>query len=165
MKTKKNKFLTLLSFTMIFTLIAVVAAPTKSSAATTSRSYIENGFYIEEILTVYPDRDNSEISTFSSGQTKTASKTYTIKSDAGKTIGSYTLTGTFTYGTGAPAKCTSATYSTSVNDSHSKFTAKSAYSSGNQAIGAFTFTTTVNGATQTFSETLKITCSVNGNIS
>lgn len=165
MKTIRNKFRKHLSFAVTLTLITILAIPTQTSAITPTNSYTENGLFIEETLTVDSENNRNGISTLSTGQKKTATKTYKIKDDSGTILGTFTLNGTFTYGTGAPAKCESATYSTSVNDSHCKFTAKAAYSSGNQAIGTFTFSYSLAGITRQVSETVKITCSVNGTIS
>lgn len=162
MKTIRNQFRKYLSFAVTLTLITILAIPTQTSAVTPINRQC---FLIEEALTVDSENNHNGISTLSTGQKKTATKTYTIKSEAGKVLGTYTLKGIFTYGTGAPAKCESATCSTSVNDSHCKFTAKAAYSSGNQAIGTFTFTYSLAGITRQVSETAKITCSVNGTIS
>lgn len=165
MKTIRNQFRKYLSFAVTLTLITILAIPTQTSAVTPINSYTENGFLIEETLTVDSESNHNGISTFSTGQRKTATTTYKIKDDSGTVLGTFALKGIFTYGTSAPAKCESATCSTSVNDSHCKFTAKAAYSSGNQAIGTFTFTYSLAGITRQVSDTVKITCSVNGTIS
>jgi hypothetical protein len=163
MKTiNQNIFKTL---PVLLTLILSLLLSTPASAIAPITNYSGEDFYIEEILTISPEKKNSAISTYSSEQTKTATKTYKIKNSSGNTLGTFTLKGTFSYGTGAPAKCTSATYSTTVNNSSCKFTAKAAYTSNNQAIGTFTFSYTQTNITKEVSQTLNITCAVNGDIS
>jgi len=155
-----------LSFTLLFTLILAMAAPMTASAATSYNSYTtEDGLIIEETLTVSQEKGNVGISTLSTGRTKTATKTHKIKNSSGTVLATYVLKGTFIYGTGNPAKCESASYSTTVNNTHCSFIATAAYSSGNQAIGTYTLRYSSLTTTKDFIEDLKITCSVNGDIS
>ena len=166
MSVSKNKFLQALSFILLIALFFTMAVPTPASAATFYNSYTtEDGLIIEETLTVFPEKANTGISTFSTGKKKTAKKTHKIKNSSGTVLATYTLTGTFTYGTGAPAKCDSASYSTSISDSHGSFIANAAYSSGNQAIGTYTFRYAIFTISKDYVESLTITCSVYGYIS
>jgi len=155
-----------LSFALLFALIFAMATPITASAATSYYSYTtEDGLILEETLTVSQEKNNTGISVFSTGKKKTATKTHKIKNSSGTVLATYSLTGTFTYGTGAPAKCESASYSTSISDSHCSFIAKAAYSSGNQAIGTYTLRYSAFTISEDYVESLKLTCSVNGDIS
>lgn len=118
---------------------------------------LPNGIYME--TTIEPTPEDNGISLCSLSRTST--KTVKFKNGFGTVLATYKLKGTFTYGTGAPAVCTAASCTTSTKSSAVKFTAKSAYKSGNQAIGSYTLTS----AASTTKKTLTITCSPSGAIS
>ena len=150
---------------IIFALILLLAGLhpyTNVQAQTTSYSYIEqlsDGYY----ATVYVEIQNPN----ARSSTKTASKTYEISSTSSSEIfASYKLTASFSYPYNNTAKCISATYSTSVNDSSWSFSNCSATYSGNKAIGSFTAKRKILGiTTNTIEKTLTITCDKNGTIS
>ena len=157
-----NKIIKKLSLLTLCTILSATSTiSTTANAYSDKEIFQDTNYYWEEILTIEPN----EITTFatrSAGITKTATKIFNYKNNSGKIIATYKLTGTFTYGTGAPAKCTSAKYSTSTSRSDISFTAKAAYASGNQAVGTFTLSPANSSP---ISKTIKITCSVNGDIS
>lgn len=81
-------------------------------------------------------------------------------------VASFKLTGTFTYPYNSSAKCTSATYSTKINDSKWPFSNCSASTSGNSAIGCFTAKNKIAGITiSTIEKSIILSCDKNGNIS
>lgn len=146
-------------------LCATTISQKTAYAQTNTITICDADYYWEETLTI----ESNKVATFSTRsteQTKTATKTYRLKNtSSGIVLATYTLKGTFSYGTGAPAKCTSAKYTTSTSSSKTSFSAKAAYASNNQAIGTFTLRNNTGLETEIVSKTLKITCSVNGDIS
>lgn len=139
----------------------LISEPNINHSPNTAIVYQDNDIIIECTLNI-GQTVNTGIQPFATNQTKTASKTYSIKSSQGKIIGTYTLTGTFSYN-GTTSSCTNASCSTSIKDKTWKFTFKTAGKTGNKATGAFTIECSASG--QTISDSLSITCSKNGDIS
>lgn len=115
-----------------------------------------NGFY--GITTL-------EIQTAPTRASRTASKTYTLKTASGSTAASFTLTASFRYPSGVSALCTSVSHSSSISDRQWNFSAKSSSKSGNMATGNFTAKQTQSGITaQAISKRITLTCDKNGTI-
>lgn len=155
--TKMSK--KIISLLIICILLATTAIQPCSvaKAADTQVIKIGNGYYIEETIDEYI---SPGISTYALSTTKT--KTCTVKNRADNVVAIYKLTGKFSYGTGAPATCTSATYTTTKKNSTVSFTAATAYKEKNVAYGSFSLKYTYAGGKQTYSHKINITCSVNG---
>lgn len=155
--SSKIKYI-LFSFTLLLTGLHPCI---NTQAQPTSYSYMEelfDGYY----ATVYVDLQNFN----ARSSTKTASKTYKISSPSGEVVATYKLTASFSYPYNNTAKCTSASYNTTVNNSNWSFSNCSATKSGNQATGKFTINHSVLGITlDTIERTLTISCDKNGNIS
>lgn len=130
-------------------------------AQTISYSYAEelpNGYYITTFVETLDSNARSS--------TKTATKTCNISSNTGEVVATYKLIASFSYPYNDTARCTSTTYSTSVNDSSWSFSDCSADKSGNKATGHFIIKKTFLGITRdTIEKTITITCDKNGNIS
>lgn len=164
----KHLLVLFFSFCLIFSSIFTTEAKAPDTCTTAYIEYINNDFYAEVELSV-TDKNHTPLSTDNSLYStraarastyqKTASKTYKIKNRAGATVASYTLTGTFVYN-GSSSTCTKASYSTSIYNSIYSFVSKSAYRSGNTAIGSFKISSSI----QTISKTLSLKCSASGTI-
>lgn len=157
------------SFCIILSSTISVEAKSLDDYSSTYIEYISDDLYAEVTLSVAPQNNNSSFSindslkfksaTRVSSKQKSASKTYTIRNKYGKELAKYTLTGAFTYN-GSSSTCTRATCSTSIINPTYSFTQKSAWCSGDTAVGSFT----LSSSRQTTSKTLTLTCSANGNI-
>lgn len=154
------------SFCLIFNSSIITEAKSPDVLSSTHTEYINDNLYAEVEVSIIK---KNNIETFSdenphflsraTTKQKTVSKTCTLKNNAGATVATYKLTGTFTYN-GSSSTCTNATYSTSVTNSAYSFTSKSAKRSANTAIGTFTLSSSI----QKISKTLTIKCSANGTI-
>lgn len=131
-----------------------------ASAKSTSPNckYIyEDVFIITSIITIDETKEKSTGLTHS----KSADKTFTIKTSNGSLLAEFTLHGTFHYD-GAHAVCANASYSSSLFHQEWKYTYQNAWKNNNQATGAFTLR--CDSLSKTLSETLTLTCSANGTI-
>lgn len=124
--------------------------------------YEDDDITIIELPPVETWNTDTSLQPFASNKTKTFSKTHIVKYQNSVTIGTYTLTGTFSYN-GKSSSCTRAVCSTTIQNRSWSFTSSTARKSGNQAIGSFTVKSSANG--QAISQTLKLTCDKNGNVS
>lgn len=106
------------------------------------------------------------VNTYASTYTKNGQKSLTCEDDKGTALWKYTVTGTFTIESGVSATCTRANGTPTSYDS-----AWSAYSnnvsrSGNKATGVIRMQEHWMGlVVQDFTETVTLTCSVNGTFS
>ena len=117
-----------------------------------------NGYY--GITTI----EFSNLSTYATNQ-RNGSKTYTIKDSDGNVEASFKLSASFSYSS-TSVTCTSATYSTTVNDKSWSFTNTSASKSGATAQGDFTAVCKFLGITiKSITRTITLTCDKNGNLS
>ncbi len=152
----------LLASTPIYISAAFIKPETGiGSVSNTAIVYEDDEIVIIESLSVIAQNTNTSIQPFSSNQTKTVSKTHTIKYKNSTIIGTYTLTGSFSYN-GKTSSCTSAVCSTTTSNKNWSFTSSIAKKSKNKALGSFTVKSSSN---QTISQTLSLTCSKNGAIS
>lgn len=122
---------------------------------------LENGDYIiEEIVEI-----TNSITTFSETYNKTGAKRVT-KYDSNDNISwIYILNASFTITTDVSSQCTSATYSTTINDSNWKFSNGNAYYQNNIAYGTGVFKHKVLFiTTQNYNIDLSLTCDLNGNL-
>lgn len=152
----------LLSLTLILTLYLPTFAATNTdhTVATTSIEYLEDGSYIETVITI----KSSEYSTFAT-KGITGNKTITHKNADGEAEWSATLKGTFTY-TGSKATCTASSITYSIVNDNWKITSATASKSGNKAMGNVTAKRYVLGIpTKTVEKTVTLTCSSSGVLS
>ncbi len=105
---------------------------------------------------------NSGMQPYSTKKIRSISKEAAITNTKGKTLATYTLTGTFTYD-GNSSTCTSAVCSTSVQNAKWYFTSQKASKSGKKALGSFTLKNASTNKAK--SGQLTITCSKTGVIS
>lgn len=149
--------------TLLLTLILVALVGTNipANALEVPRveiEYLENGDYIETIITT----DNS-VSTFATN-TKTGAKTKNYKNSAGTVQWSVTVKGTFSYN-GSTSVCTSCSHSTTSpasawtikSSSHSKY--------GNTATAKATATYTTATGTTDLTRSVTLQCSAYGVLS
>lgn len=152
----------LLSLTLILTLYLPTFAATNTdhTVATTSIEYLEDGSYIETVIT----KERSSLSIFATS-TKTGSKKITHKNSDSETLWTATLKGTFTY-TGSKATCTASSITYSIVNDNWKIMSATASKSGNKATGDITAKRYVLGIpTKTVEKTITLTCSASGVLS
>lgn len=153
----KRAFLVLLILTMIC--CSVLCTPVSASTLTESKTtieYLENGDYIETIITweTSPTRAS-----------KKASKTANYKGSGDTTLWSITVTGTFTYN-GSTSSCTACSHSSQSYNSLWTINSVSSSRSGNTATATGTATLQLPlVAPKTYSMSVKLTCSANGTLS
>lgn len=124
--------------------------------------YLEDGSYFT--TTIVTNR-TSKLRALNSN-TCSGSKTTTYKSSSGKKLWSVTVNGSFTYTTGASAKCTKSTVSTSTYSSSWKVSNSSASKSGNKANATATGTQYLSSIPiGSIKKTVTLTCSVKGTLS
>lgn len=132
-----------------------VGATSVSEATTTTVEYLDNGDYIETIITY----DNSL-----TRSTKTASKTSNYKNSSGDILWSVTVKGTFTYN-GTTSSCTSCSHSTTAPGTYWSIKSSSSSKSGNTATATAVATYKTALITKDYSMSVKLTCSADGTLS
>lgn len=145
--------ITMLSFSMLCTPVSAASTTEKVTAVTIE--YLENGDYIETIITY------EEAPTRSS---KTASKTSNYKDSSGTVMWSVTVRGTFSYN-GTTSSCTAVSHSTASPGTYWSIKSASSSKSGNTATAKATATYSFLSVSQDYSTTVKLTCSANGTLS
>ncbi len=119
--------------------------------------YYSDGSYA--VITITEDAVNAKAST------KSAQKSYNYHNNAGESLWTYTLSGTFTYN-GTTSSCTSVYDSYTIENSNWHLDSRSCYKSGKSAYGSVTMKYKVLGiTTKTVSQDLTISCSAGGVIS
>lgn len=123
-----------------------------------TKEKLENGYYLETIITNYCTQAKSSI--------KSGTKTATYRDTNGKALWSITVNGKFTYN-GKSATCTSSTYSKANYSTSWKLS--NAKASKNGATASASITAKLyhqNGSIlKTIDKTVKLTCSPNGSLS
>lgn len=136
----------------------VSAAPVEAEEeiiVSVEREYLENGDYIETVITESP------IATYSNS--KTGSKTSEYYGD-GVALWYVKVTGSFTY-TGSSVWCTSASVSADSYSSYWGISNRSSSYSGNIATAKATGTRYFgNAVVERINETVNLSCSVNGSL-
>ena len=133
-----------------------------ASAETTSDEiiYFEDGSYI--VVTIEEEEIPLTRSTIEVGHTK--SHTYYNASNVRQW--KFSVTGKFTVNVGVSATATSAVTSLTYYADDWQYSNRTAYTSGNKAIGEITMKRYSNGSVvQTVNDKVTITCDVNGNCS
>ena len=151
---KKN-----LAFTLLLTLLCctIFCYPVSATTVTeTSIEMLENGDYIETIITYY--ETNSRVAT------KSGSKTSNYKNSSGEIMWSVTVYGSFTYN-GTTSSCTSVSHSTSSPGDGWSIKNSSSSKSGNCATANATATLKILLASQDHSMTVNLYCSPYGILS
>lgn len=143
---------------------AVSATASAQSPQNIQTEYFDDGSYLVTTITEQPN-NLSQISLFSSTNTKTKTKTVNFYNSSDKLMWYVQVKGTFTYGNGS-AKCTNAQVSAQSRSSNWKISSKSARKSGNKAIASAT-AKFYNGIAliQTMNKTVTLTCSPTGQFS
>lgn len=153
----------LLSILLISMIIPQLSfAANSTSTPSISVELLENGNYIETIITPEPYNSNSTLST-----TKSITKTKTTrqKNANGKIIWSVSIKATFSYD-GKTSQCTSCTPSASVPDTHWSVVSLTSSRSGNSATAKAKLTyTRSSGISENFNKSVTIQCSPTGVVS
>lgn len=131
-----------------------VSAAPLSEASKITVEYLENGDYIETII--------SEDSLTRSSKSGTKTKNY--KNSNGDIMWSVTVRGTYTYD-GIVALCTSCSHSTSVYSSAWSIKNSSSSRSGNTATANATATLKMGLISQDYSMSVSLSCNANGTLS
>lgn len=150
-----------LIITLVLTLIlgAIFCLPANAAQTVekteTTIQYLDNGDYIETVITYY--ETNSRVAT------KSGSKTSTYNS-GGEDKWSVTVNGTFTYN-GTTSSCTSSSRSTSVYASNWSIKSSTASKSGNCASATATATHKILLVSSDYTLTVNLYCSPYGILS
>ena len=145
--------ITMLSFSILCTPVSAASTTGKVTAVTIE--YLENGDYIETIITY------EEALTRSS---KTASKTKNYKNSDGDVMWSVTVRGTFSYN-GTTSSCTAVSHSTTTLNAYWSIKSASSSKSGNTATAKAVATQSISGVSRDYSVSVSLTCSANGTLS
>ncbi len=144
---------------LVATLLSLLTFHTQAATVTDVNEdiiYLEDGSYITVELTWTESRASG---------TKTGTKTYTLKTNAGEELWRAVLRGTFTY-TGSSATCTASSCDVTISDSAWYVVSKTASKSGNAAVADLTMGKKFLGITiDKESISMRITCDANGNLS
>lgn len=142
----------ILGCTMFCTPVGAVSA---SKETNTTIEYLDNGDYIETIITWEESPTRSS---------KTASKTSNYKNSDGDIMWSVTVRGTFTYN-GTTSSCTACSHSTTAPASSWTIKSASSSKSGNTATANAVATFKTLLITKDYSMSVSLTCSPNGTLS
>lgn len=148
-----------LTFTLILTLLCCWGFCFSTSATEATKVNIEkleNGDYIETIITYYETDDRAA--------TKSGSKISNYKNSSGVILWSVTVYGSFTYN-GTTSSCTSVSHSTSSPGDGWSIKNSSSSRSGNCATANATATLRKGLVSQDFSMTVNLYCSPYGILS
>ncbi len=152
--------LTVISILFAFSNNALAAKEIQSKTDNTEIIYLEDGSYIETVITV----EENDFSVFATNTT-TSTKKITYTNSDGETSWTATLKGTFTY-TGSNSTCTSSSITYSITNTKWKIPTATASKSSNKAIGNVTAKYYFLGIpTKTVEETITLTCSATGVLS
>ncbi len=155
-----KKYFTMLLITLLIITEYPVYAYNPSNIISSEIIYLTDDLYMEVVL----EENIYDVSTYTT-QTKSTTKTATIKNNNGDKIATFKLTATFIYD-GSSSSCTSVSHSTSITDTSWKFTEATSSKLGSVAYGSFTVKDyLLSMCVQTISDSLTIKCDVNGNIS
>ena len=159
----KKFFIYLLTLLLILQTTSSVTYARSDSVSYTTRTYLEDGYYIVTTLTTNSPR--SSISTYASTYSKTASRTTNVYNSSNQILWSVKVIGTFTYGNGS-AQCTKADVDVKSYNSYWKLSNVSAARSGATAYASATGKKIINGIVmQTINRSISITCSPTGELS
>lgn len=149
-------FLVIMMFCSQAVLVSAAPADTQDNIISVERQYLENGDYIETVLSESP------ISAYISG-TKSGSKTSTYY-NGGTALWYVKVTGSFAY-TGSSVRCTSAYVDAGSYTSFWKITDRSSSRSGNIATARATGTHYYgNAILETINKSVNLSCSVDGSL-
>lgn len=154
----------LISALFISTVFCIPANATITLENTqTTIELLENGDYIETVISCVTDKKGFDYSTYAT-QTKTGKKTSSYKNSSGTVLWSVSVTGTFSYN-GSTATCTSKSHSATSYSSSWSIKSVSSTKSGNSATA--NAVATHRGATGTTDYSMSVTlrCSANGTLS
>ena len=153
----KRIFIISLIFTLIIcSVFCIPANATETAQTTTTIEYLDNGDYIETIITYY--ETNARVAT------KSGSKTANHKNSDGDIMWSVTVNGTFTYN-GTTSSCTSVSRSTSAPGTNWSIKSSSCSKSGNCASATATATCKGVLTSRDYTVTVNLYCSPYGILS
>lgn len=155
-----------ITVTLIISLISCILFSIPVSATITDNTekaieYLENGNYIETIIT--DDIANPSISLYTTN-TITKTKTKYYKNSSGTVLWSVAIKATFSYN-GSTSTCTSCSHSTTAPAASWSIKSASHSKSGNTATAKATATHTVSGEATNYSMSVTIKCSATGVVS
>lgn len=147
--------------TLIMILGSIFCVPVSAVSANvvteTTVEYLENGDYIETVLTYEEPLERASTN-------KTGSRTKNYKNSSGTTLWSVTVKCTFTYN-GAVSSCTSASYSTTCPGTNWSIKSASASRAGNKGTATATATYKPPSASSTnYTMSVSLSCSTYGEL-
>ncbi len=152
---KKIISLSLIAVLFVSVIFCLPVAAVDNTKTTTTIEYLENGDYIETIITEY--ESNARVAT------KSGSKTKNYTNSAGAVMWSVTVHGTFTYN-GSTSQCTSAGHSTTAPGSMWSIKSASSRRSGYSAIADATATYTTSSSSKDYSMSVSLYCNPYGTL-
>lgn len=152
------------SLILAIILVTLIGGNITANALSTPQieiEYLENGDYIETIITDF--RESGLVSTASTSS-KTGAKTKNYKNSAGTVLWSVTVKGTFSYN-GSTSTCTSCSHSTTSPGTYWSIKSSSHSKSGNTATAKATATHTTSAGSKDYSMSVTLKCSATGVLS
>lgn len=160
-----KKFLSVLSIITILSLFLGINVNAKviSAEEVTEIEYLENGDYLETVISDVPAIDTGY---FPDATTKTItkSKTTKYKNSSGTTLWYIKITATFNYN-GSTSKCKSCSHKASAPASDWSIKKSSSSKSGNSATATATAKYLSSTGVYEYTRSVKIKCSANGTVS
>lgn len=138
-----------------------------STVDSISTETLDNGDYIETVISSETSLSDSvlNISTLSTSKTITKTKTTYYKNSSGTVMWSVSIKATFTYN-GSTSKCTSCSHSTTAPSKTCSIKSCTSSKSGNKATAKAVAThTDSDGSKYDINRTVTISCSANGKVS
>lgn len=160
---KKKHFLFMALFLLAFCQIKTNAATIQEQMILYEKEELDNGYYIETILTqnsTLPDR-----ASILATSTKSGKKTAYCKNADGDVMWSISVHGTFTYN-GTTSKCTAVSMSKTISNSNWTVSDTSSSKSGNTCKATGTGTLKASGVViQSITKTITLKCAADGTLS
>ncbi|WP_095175886.1 MULTISPECIES: hypothetical protein [Blautia] len=155
--SKIKKVLGIMLGVMLLCSQALLVSAAPVDTVNVERQYLENGDYIETVISEYP------IASYASNS-KSGSKTSTYYNSDDVALWYVKVTGSFTY-TGSSVRCTGASVSADSYSSYWGISNRSSSYSGNIATAKATGTHYFgNAVVERVNETVNLSCSVNGSL-
>lgn len=152
---KRIMAISLVAVLFVSVIFCLPVAAVENVKTETTIQYLENGDYIETIITEYESNARVAI--------KSGTKTKNYKNSAGEIMWSVTVHGTFTYN-GSTSLCTSAGHSTTAPGSMWSIKSVSSRRSGYSAIADATATYTTSSSSKDYSMSVSLYCNPYGTL-
>ncbi len=153
---KRTLIITLILSIICCSALCIPASAVEATETKTTIEYLDNGDYIETIITYYETNTRAA--------TKSGSKTTNYKNSSDEIMWSVTVNGTFTYN-GTTSSCTSVSRSAAAYDSSWSIKSSSCSKSGNCATATATATQKLIIGSKDYTQTVNLYCSPYGILS